>query len=434
MMKKNKMIKQEERPKKFNRHQIIIKQDMMIPEKKNNNDDEGLHRFGRHCQYFYGSSLTLRLSSSKLSSSIHQVQEEKKADENCSANDDDMNDKYKRHHAKIVLETFDRINIIHSMTMQPDDIICSELQSEITDFKQQHVLVVEQYHDILLDCGLRDIDRFIQCSSLNKTKNGDDGGSSCLLQQYTQIRDTMRQRAHKISMVHRQQVLYELLSEYNAAATIAAIIACSTKPRLTQIDDIQHTLSTIQKFVKKYQCCIGSHPFLAGLHSIIEKQIANKDPSYIIRWNFRGSVLTEACRSISSQNEETEYIHDAIEVLFSCLIWIKGDDKDLEGGDIRLKIPSTEDDSTGLQIFDQQSIDEPMLSFELEKHISNSTLRRILDVLPNPKRQLEARATGSIEELDCKYDDSLVPRKNVNGHEDEQSYWAFSELKFCNLL
>ena len=61
-------------------------------------------------------------------------------------------------------------------------------------------------------------------------------------------------------------------------------------------------------------------------------------------------------------------------------------------------------DSAMLEILNQSNnnttsidggTDEPILSFEIDKHISNRSLQRILSVLPDPKRlELDARATG----------------------------------------
>jgi hypothetical protein len=209
------------------------------------------------------------------------------------------------------------------------------------------------------------------------------------------------------------------------------------------IHNIQHTLSTIKKFVRNYQSNIGSHPFLAGLHRIVELQLtpkpdgkrSSKDPSYIVRWRFRGSVLMEACRSCrgqddNDQNDELAYARDAIEVIFSFLIWIQ--DIDVEGVSYIIPVDELNFNST----YNEKS--EPFLSFEIDKHISNATLRRILSVLPDPKF-LDARATGSVEVLDTNLSDpqiaysGVVQRKNTHGQDDEQLDW-FSRMEFCTVL
>ena len=420
-----------------------------------------LRKFGQHCRLFYDGSLVLR-SSSSLSS----MQEEKKTDEPTLISPDDMK---KRHDdGKIVLETLDRINAIGSIVVsiegqsqqqQQDENsnVRDAMQKSIATMRQEHALVVERHRDVLLECGLVDIDRFLESSATNDdpvNQNG-NGTTKCMLQQYIQMRDAMRQRAHKLSILHRQNSLFELLSEVNAVADCTDT-SNSSKPHLTQLKIVQQTISTIQKFVNKYQSNIGSHPFLAGLFRIIDSQTNSeasdsRDPNYIVRWKFRGSVLTEACRSCHGKHNENEddelaYAREAIEVLFSFLTWIK--DIDVEGGG-GLIVPVEENDlgldqilqssqhSTSASSTKEQS--EPILSFEVDKHISNANLRRILAVLPDPKR-LDARATGSIEIMKSGRDTTnptnecnIAPRLNIDGHEDEQWPW-FARFEFCNLL
>lgn len=408
------------------------------------NEMECLHRFGQHCRSFYYSSLLLHPSSSSLSS----IQEEKKADENSVR----VNDK-KREAAdgKVVLETLDRLSAIHSVAVvrqqQPQQQnISNALQNSIASLRQEHTLVVERHHDILEECGLLDIDRFLESSSPKNDDNQNDDEESHLLQKYTQLRDDMRRRAHKISMLHRQNSLFELLSE--STITDADSLSMPSKPCMTQVKDAQHTLSIIQKFVNKYQSNIGSHPFLAGLHRIIYMQLkpsnsskrSCKDSSYIVRWKFHGSVLTEACRSCHSDSEDDElaYAREAIQVLFLFLVWIR--DIDVEGGG--LVIPIEENDLGLDECNTPKEHTEPTLLLEIDKHISNANLWRILAVLPDPKR-LDARATGSVEVLNASMSDpkivdgadgsNLVLRKNVDGHKDEQWPW-FARFEFCTLL
>ncbi|KAL7543237.1 hypothetical protein ACHAXR_012521 [Thalassiosira sp. AJA248-18] len=396
------------------------------------------------------------------------MQEEKKSDENSIGANNDM--KKREADGRMVLETLDRINAIRSLVvstkqqhqLRQQNDINEALQTSIVNLRQEHTLVVERHHDILLECGLLDIDRFIEPPS-SPNGNGatqDEDNASCLVQKYIQIRDAMRRRAHKISMLHRQNSLFELLF----TATESDSTTTFSKPRMTQVKNMQHTLSTIQQFVKKYQSNIGSHPFLAGLYRIVHLHLnpkpANKgrckDSSYIIRWKFRGSVLTEACQSCRGKDNENDddelaYAREAIQMLFSFFIWIK--DVDVEGGG--LIMPIEEHNEPGLdQLLNSSNQNnempmeeqtEPILSFEVDKYISNANLRRILAVLPDPKR-LDARATGTVEVLNSSASDpkdskngntedvsNLVSRKNVDGLEDEQWPW-FARLEFCTLL
>lgn len=400
-----------------------------------------LRRFGQHCRCFYDSSLVLRQPSS--SSSLSSLQDEKKSDDNSiRANVIQKN----QNDGKVAIEALDRIIAIRSIVvnMQQQTSPMNELQNSINNLRHEHALISERHHETLAECGLLDTNLFIAPSSASHDlANQKDEESSTLLQKYIQMRDATRRRAHKISMLHRQNSLFELLLEPITDDDPA-------KPRMSQVENIQHTLSTIKKFVRKYHSNIGSHPFLAGLHRIVELQLmpkhdckrSSEDPSYIIRWRFRGSVLMEACRSCrgqddNDQNDELAYAREAIEVIFSFLIWIK--DIDVEGGNHIIpvdEIDLRQDDHNLHSTHNEQS--EPFLSFEIDKHISNVTLGRILSVLPNPKC-LEARATGSVEILDATLIDPqisynrVVQRKNINGQDDEQLGW-FARMEFCTVL
>jgi len=407
-------------------------------------EDHTLRRFSRHCRVFYDSSLILHPSDSSLSS----LQEEKKADENPL----DVNHMKKRAaDGKIVLESLDRIIAIRSIAVtieqqqQQQQKIIGGLQNSIDTLRQEHTLIIERHHDVLSECGLLDIDRFIEpsCRPKNDDRaNGEDDTAPCLLRKYTETRDAMRRRAHKVSMLQRQNSLFELLDDSITAETGSPT---SSEPDMTRVENVQRNLSLIQIFVQKYQTNIGAHSFLAGLYRIVHMQLhpkpngkkSCKDPSYVVQWKFRGSVLTEACCSCHGKNNENEYdelayARQAIEVLFSFLIWVK--DIDMEVGGLIVPIDEHEfdaDSSNGGNKVGETK--EPILSFEIDKHISNANLRRILAVLPDPKR-LDARATGSVEVLDSSGNDSgLSNRKNVDGQEDEPWPW-FSRLEFCTLL
>jgi len=383
---------------------------------KNEEDDECISKFGHYCLMFYSSSLILNSSTSSI------INREKKADDDTYNNT--SNDKKKNQAVgKILIETLDRINAIHSMKHQHSDNN-DAIVSSIANLKQEHTIISKQYHEILLECGLLDINQFIESSSSGIRYND----TPSLLQIYNQMRDSMRQRAHQISSLHRQNSLFELLSTRSSSSLEEE----EEIPRLTQIENIQHTISIIQKFVSKYKGNVGSHSFLAGLYKFIDLQINPKpdskrfDPAYIVRWTFNGSVLTESCRSCIGKHNENEsdelaYAREAIEVLFSFLIWIK-DDIDLEGGVSNMMKPIDIHDLGHLQTMDSSTYNkEHMLSFEINKNVSNYTLKRFLSVLPNPKR-LDARATGSLEvvssvNLSCQ-------RSNIEGKEDEDSWFV----------
>lgn len=407
-------------------------------------NEECLRCFGRHCRSFYDSSLILYPSSSSLSS----MKEEKKSEEY----PDGYDTKSKGVDGKVVVEALDRIGAIRSIVMSmhhqqesQKQSVVEALEKSIENLRQEHASVADGHHDLLSECGLLDITLFTDPSSADEATR--------LLEQYTRVRDAMRRRAHKISMLHRQNSLYGLLSE---SSTTDDERSASTVPRLTQVKHVQNTLSIIQKFVSKYESNIGSHSFLAGLHRIVNLQLnptsrnkhSSSNPAYIVRWKFRGSVLTEACRSCHGKNNENEndelaYAREAIGILFSFLTSIK--DIDVEEGEFLVPVEETDlrldeilNSSHAGEASTADERSEPFLSFEVDKHLSNANLRHILAVLPNPKR-LDARATGTVETIECSSASdggnasNLVARKNVDGHEDEKWPW-FARWQSCTVL
>ncbi len=398
---------------------------------------------------------------------MSSTNEEKKSDDNYRTNaakteKDDGS-------GRLVIEAIDRIIAIRSLVMssqqsQTQQTItdnCNamlQLQSSVASLRQEHAHIVAQHPHTFMECGLLDIDRFIDSSGTNES-------SYLLLQQYTKLRDVIRRHAHQNAMLHRQNSLLDLLSLSAASASANADNSTRTA-RVAEVNNVHRTLSIIRKFVYKYRSNIGSHSFLAGLHRLVELQLRPKsspanacrssnDPFYIVRWRFNGSVLTEACRpnnygknNMKDENDDGNdlaYTHDAIEVLFSFLIRIV-DDIDIESGQVGSTVPIIDeaDDNMG---FDDSSTKELLsseliLSFEIDKHISNNTLQRIFAILPDPKC-LDARATGqvevvedassSVDEMGVTRNQHLVPRQNVNGEEDEQWPW-FSRLEFCIVL
>lgn len=363
-------------------------------------DDECIRNFSRHCHSFYLSSLS---PASSNQSSTHE--------ETAIANSTGDGLSQLTSDGKIVLEAFDRICAIGAIgTINNNHISVQE------DLQNEHDLCAKRHGDLLKECGLFEIDHFTTLDN-----------AATLLQKYTEVRDAMRRQAHKAAMSHRQNSFFELLSraEQDSLAypveTRALTTAKISDHTTTTVDGIKAILSLIERFVTKYQPKIGAHSFLAGLHKFIYLQLTpkssnnhhNSDPSYVVQWTFRGSVLTEACVPAAADGDELSYAREALKVLFSFLILSK--ENDIEGG-------SSED------------APEPMVSFEIQKHVSNATLRRILRALPNPKN-LDARATGSLNVLSSS-NDEYIARENADGHLDEP--WSLFQSSFlsdyCTIL
>ena len=376
-------------------------------------EDECIRNFARHCHSFYLSSLSPASSSQ---SSLHQthsssssLDEETTMTHNTSCN----NFAQMTNNGKIVLEAFDRICAIVAVATYNNDTTVLD-DGPLLNLQNEHDLCAKRNYELLKECGLLEIDNFF--ATLN---------AATLLIKYTEARDAMRRQTHNSAMIHRQDSFFELLSRAEQYCLTYPVETCtlpttiaSNHTTTTTVDGVKATVSTIEKFVAKYQPKIGSHSFLAGLDKFVNLQ-RNSDPSYVVQWSFRGSVLTEACLPAGADGDHLVYARDALKILFSFLILSKKDD--IEGG--------TLEDGT-------EAAAEPMISFEIHKQVSNATLRRILNVLPNPKH-LDARATGSLSVLTNSDNERAALRENVNGHLDEP--WPLFQnnnflVEFCTLL
>ena len=376
-------------------------------------EDDELRNFARHCHTFYLSSLS---PASSAQSSLHHTQSSSSSldEEAAIARNACADLSQKTNDGKIVIEAFDRICQIGAINSDNTAI----QEGSLTNLQNEHELCAKRHCDLLKGCGLLEIDHF---TTLNN--------AATLLQKYTEVRDATRRQAHKSAMTHRQNSFFELLSHAEQDCVTYPVETCAlpteeTSPNCrttTTVDGIKAIMSSIEEFVTKYQPRIGSHSFLAGLHKFIHLQLTptsgnnlSNNPSYVVQWTFRGSVLTEACLPAGADGDELSYAREALKVLFMFMILSKTND--IEGG--------SQEDAT-----------EPMVSFEIHKHMSNNTLRRILNVLPNPK-DLDAKPTGSLKVLTNSENNNVALRENVDGHLDE--HWSLFHSNFlidyCTVL
>ncbi len=394
-------------------------------------EQECLRNFARHCHSFYLSSLS---PSSSAQSSMHWVEssssqhcEEEKKSNSCN----DLDQKIASD-GKIVLEAFDRICVISSFVtknsanendrQQLNNSICNNLhQNSLINLRNEHDLCSKHHLNLLKECGLLELEEFT--NNINATN---------LLQKYIKVRDDMRGQAHKLAMNHRHTSFFELLSRAEKDCLAYPVETCTlptaetTSSHATTVNGIKATISKIENFVRKYQSNLGSHSFLAGLYQFSITQLHPKpgsnlrstDPSYVIQWTIRSTVLSEAHISCAGSDEHT-YVRDALNVLFSLMILSKKED--IEGGS-----------TAG---YAQENSSEPLISFEFHKLVSNASLRRILNVLPKPKN-LDAKATGTFVVLGQTENERLISRENIDGHLDEP--WPLFEMDFrvdfCTLL
>ena len=373
------------------------------------NQNESVRNFARHCHSFYLTSLSpaqsVHLSQTQASSPFRETEENNTRTRNASSNNN----------GKIVIEVFDKICAI-SAALNKNHTTLQD--GSFVKLKNEHDLCAKDYHELLMECGLLEIDQFTILDN-----------ASTLLELYNEVRHKARRQAHKTTMKYRQNSFFEMLSQAekqwldDQAETCTKSSATRSTHTSTTVDGIKATISSTEKFVAKYKPMIGSHSFLAGLHKFIHLQLTPKpesnnrkcDPYYVVQWEFRGSVLTEACMPAAAADvDELSYARDALHFLFHFLIRSK--EVDVEGG-------SAEDG------------EEPMVSFEIHKHVSNATLCRILNALPSPT-SLDARATGSLALLKNSGGERVAARLNVDGHLDEP--WPLFHNNFladyCTLL
>ena len=369
-----------------------------------------LERFSQHCESFYNSSLVISNSSTSLDKNSGYA----------------MTNDRKVSQGKIVMEALDRIG---SMRAAAENCCKSKpiniqkiAQKSLARLREEHDLVADCNRDLFDDCGLLNVDLFIDPTSKNAINDS-------IYEQYTQTRDEIRRKSHKLAMLQRQASLYQLLSENEQAKSNSTTTASprDESKSLTQLKHVKQAISTTEQFVRKYRGNIGCHSFLAGMYRLIHKQLHSKSNGDIVQWDFRGSVLTEACHTNCDGDNEA-YARDAAKLLFTFLIWIKRND--VEGG----KCSNVKGDVFAYSDMNQALDDtEPILSFQVDQYISNNNLRRILSVLPNPK-ELDARPTGSINVFDfnaASSNENMLVRMNIDGRLDEAWPW-WNQL--CNLL
>jgi hypothetical protein len=201
-----------------------------------------------------------------------------------------------------------------------------------------------------------------------------------LLEQYITIRNQQRSLVHHEQMRKRLTLFYQLLYETEK---------CSTK--LTE--------QILRNFVKNYYGNIGSHAFMAGLRTVLEKQIEKDSHTaklYCSSWTFAVAAITESCHA----SRGDIFIKDVLTVL------------------------------TG--VFTRMSEDgEAMISFLVSPSLSDEDLRRLVQCLPKLGR-LNARPTGSTDVT--KRERSLGMSLPREGKIDAWSTWHWVTIKFFGCL
>jgi hypothetical protein len=249
--------------------------------------------FSQYCQSFYNSSLIITNSSASL--------DQDKIMGYAMSND------YKVSQGKIVMEVLDRIGAMRAAAQSCCESNSAEVRScgqkTLDKLRNEHELTAECHRDLLEECGLLYVDRFLG-------QHPSEPEDLVSYEQYTQIRDSIRRRSHKLAMLQRQSSLYELLSDIEGASCCHGKTTNGNSISLTQLKHVKHAIATTEQFVRKYRRNIGCHSFLAGLHRLIHMQLHSKSNNDVVQWTFLGSVLTEACHS-NDEGDTEAYARDA---------------------------------------------------------------------------------------------------------------------------
>jgi len=180
-------------------------------------------------------------------------------------------------------------------------------------------------------CGLHDITVFV--------------ANPALLEPYITIRNQQRSLVHHEQMRKRLTLFYDLLYK-------------------TEKYPNKLTEKFLRNFVKKYYGHVGSHAFMAGLRTVLEKQIVTDGHPYklfCLSWTFDVAAITESCHA----SRGDLFIKDVLTLLTGVFTRISEDG-------------------------------EVMISFLVSPSWSDEDLRRLVQCLPGLGR-LNARPTGSTD-------------------------------------
>jgi len=267
--------------------------------------------------------------------------------------------------------------------------------------------IAKQHSAQLKSCGLH-----VHCQPAESSSSGVGSSpmlSHQILAEYAKIRDQQRRLAHESQMEQRKVQLEKLIrkkvqdANHIGEDTIGEYV-------VTSQSYLNHVRGVVRIFASRYKGDIGTHSFLAGVRSLIEKQM-NVD-SKMIMWSFNGSTLSEV--SFNSANPRLKkcgegYMKEAVDLLTSFMICFRS-------------MESTEEA--------KEKEYEPMYGFHVHPMISNNYLRYIVSELPSQKN-LEARATGSLETMS---DSECERRGNALGSMDDQSSLIPWSNFPCNIL
>ena len=263
-----------------------------------------LECFAFHCRSFYRSTISLSASSHSGSAIGTETEESKKIVV-----------------AKNVLNAFDVCCVaVPSSTVTPSSQATDTISAAPSD---------QDISSAIQQCGLDDVKNF--------------QSDPTLVVRYANVKTQQRAQVHEEQMKVRRETFYELLHEANTPN--------STRPA-EQI---------LREFVRTYSQGVGTHSFLAGLRTVLEKQIHDNETNCCWSWTFHIGAISEHCYA----SQGVAYMKDTLRVLTRVFI------RDSKDG-------------------------ETMISWRIQPTLSDADLRQCVRCLPK-LQSLDARPTGSFE-------------------------------------
>ena len=335
-------------------------------------------------------------------------------------------------HAKLYYQRSLSINekndSIEDQELQACQVVLNALEHQLINAHEEDMTIdyksflssdeVKQHSSQLKSCGLY-IE--IEGSPMNSTSTTTTQVtlSHHVLVEYAKVRDEQRRNAHMKQMEERRLYLEDLVQnklKQRSSSSSANNNTTENSPMKLHAGGSEYAVSSqsylkqvrsiAKNFCTKYKDNIGIHSFLAGIITMLEKQI--NAANHVILWTFNGSTLSEVSDPNLKQSGE-EYMNDAVELLMSLMVYYPNVDRAEEG---------------------KEKEYESMYSFHIHASISNPFLTYILSELP-PLRKLDARPTGRFEKMDA----SIEGRRNAGGGADEHmSYIQWTQGFLCEIL
>ena len=264
---------------------------------------------------------------------------------------------------------------------------------------------VKEFSSQLKSCGLLPDKRYEVDPESTMTESHLDHQT---LARYTKIRDNERRNAHKLEMEQRGHYLTKLIQSGKSISKDSPETLSIVGNKVASDAFLREVRRKVKVFCAKYKGCIGTHSFISGIKTMIEKQLYHKDSSLVL-WTFNGYILSEASvQSASANITLTTYMDEAVEILYAFMFLCPNEEED-EG-----------------ECF------ESMFSFHVHSSISNPFLRNILSDFPHG-RELHARSAGTFKVLSASTD----KRQNVEGNSDEYNMTLLLPWKHgfrCDIL